>query len=307
MKIVYLILAHTDSAHLRKLVRALCYEDKVFFYIHIDARCDILPFTKALEGFSNVSFLKNRRKIYWGGYSMCEAEELLLEESLSSPYNFDRFILLSGLDYPLWSNTRMYDHYESNPNEIYMKAYNLSMVSVPRKIPQRIETYHFRDLPIDNALLRHFIIGGFMKIMNVFPIRKKNIIMDGRNRLFVYGGSQWFNLPRGCAEYVLKGMKNKVIRKYFKTSFAPDELLVHTILFNSQFKNDALCCSEDGIYPGLEEVTCSHCIEYQEGQSVFALNDYDKLITSDKMFCRKLQSGASDKLILLIDSYRNAH
>lgn len=304
MKIAYLILAHTDPHQLRRLIQALSVDGQVSFYVHIDARQDLSNFRKEVSDQSNVFFLGERKKIYWAGFSICEAEKLLLKEALSSKVEFDRFVLLSGLDYPLWSNDKMFDYYKKHPDIIYMMGYNLSKVKEPSKIPQRIKTYHFRDLPIDNAKLRHYIVGGMMKLMNVLPIHKKTFIEDDGRQLNIYGGSQWFNIPRSCAEYLLKRMDNSKVCRYFKTSFAPDELLVQTIIFNSNFRNCAINCFEDGIYPGLEKITYSHYIEYKGGQKVFGLIDYDKLIKSGKMFGRKFQTGISDDLLNRIDEYR---
>ena len=67
----------------------------------------------------------------------------------------------------------MLDEYNENSEKLYMKAYNLSIINEPKKTPQRIQTYHFRDLPIQNATLRKYIISGLMRIMNILPIKKK--------------------------------------------------------------------------------------------------------------------------------------
>jgi len=163
MKIAYLILAHTDPVQLKRLVLSLSLADKVSFFIHIDARQDIEKFKDEIAGLSNVFFLEKRVKIYWAGFSICNAEFLLLKHALLAEERFDRFVLLSGLDYPLWSNDKMFAYYKENPDVVYMKGYNLSKVIKPKKVPQRIETYHFRDLPIDNAKLRHYIVGGLMQ------------------------------------------------------------------------------------------------------------------------------------------------
>ena len=304
MKIAYLILAHTDPYQLKRLIQALSVEGQVSFYVHIDARKDLSVFKDEVSSLSNVYFLRERKKIYWAGYSICEAEKLLLKEALSSKTEFDRFVLLSGLDYPLWSNDKMFAYYQAYPKAVYMAGYNLSKVKEPKKIPQRIETYHFRDLPIDNAILRHYIVGGMMKLMNILPFRKRKYIETEGCQLSIYGGSQWFNIPRSCAEYLLKKMDDPNICRYFKTSFAPDELLVQTIIFNSDFKKDAIICLDDGIYPGLEKTTISHYIEYKGAQKVFSSIDYEKLIKSGKMFGRKFQTGISDDLLNRIDEYR---
>jgi len=141
--------------------------------------------------------------------------------------------------------------------------------------------------------------------MNILPIRKRKYIVENGYLLSIYGGSQWFNIPRNCAEYLLDRMNDSILRRYFRTSFAPDEMFVQTIIFNSEYKNNVIDCFEDGIYPGLEKITFSHYIEYKGGQKIFKLTDYDKLIKSKKMFCRKVKTGVSDELLNKINEYRN--
>ena len=91
MKIAYLILAHSDPNQLKRLVCALSVENKVSFFIHIDARQDIKCFKKEVSYLTNVFFIKEREVIYWGGFSICKAEKLLLKYALSSKTRFDRF------------------------------------------------------------------------------------------------------------------------------------------------------------------------------------------------------------------------
>lgn len=308
MKIAYLILAHTDPYQLKRLIKALYVENSTFFFVHIDAKQNIFPFIKALQDCSNCSFINRRIAINWGGYSLCKAERELLHESLNYKIKCDRFVLLSGLDYPLWSNERMFEEYRNNPNKLYVKAYNLSIIDTPKKIPLRIQTYHFRDLSIKNIKLRRYIIGSLMRLMNILPIKKKKVIQFDDKLWQVWGGSQWFNITRDCALYMLEVMENnKKLCKYFKTSLAPDELMIQTIIFNSPYKKYADAFEENGKYPGLEETSCTHYIEYKSAQKVFTEIDFEKLIDSGKMFCRKTQSGKSDILMRMIDKYRTSN
>lgn len=304
MRIAYLILTHTDPQQLKRLVASLYVADSTFFFIHVDAKQDIIPFQAALQDCHDYQFIPKRIAINWGGYSLCMAEKELLKASIQFTPICDRFILLSGLDYPLWSNKKMLDEYNRNTEKLYMKAYNLSLINEPKKIPQRIQTYHFRDLPIQNAALRKYIIGGLMRVMNILPIKKRRTIQFDNQTWSIWGGSQWFNMPRDCAIYVLSVMENnQSVCQYFKTSLAPDELMIQTIIFNSPYKAHAEMFNENGIYPGLEATSYTHYIEYKNAQKVFTENDFEKLKTSGKMFCRKVRTGISDKLITMIENY----
>ena len=135
MKIAYLILAHKDPFQLRRLIQALNMPGVTGFYIHIDAKTKADPFIEQVSGIDNCQFLfvKNRVAVFWGGMSICQAESELFHLALQHSPQFKRLILLSGQDYPLWSNKRIFDEIASHPQKLYMKAYNLSAIKCPPK------------------------------------------------------------------------------------------------------------------------------------------------------------------------------
>ena len=304
MKIAYLILAHTDAPQLGRLVRALAGPDNGIF-VHVDKKVDEAPFRQACDGTEQVRFVKNRVKVYWGGVSLWLAQTETIREALASKVRYDRFVLLTGTDYPLWSNKRIGEELDANPDREYIRCYNLSKVTSPRKVPQRVTTYHFRDIPINSSRWRHYVIGGLMQLMNRCPIRKRQYIETDSGRMDVYGGTQWWILTRQCVKYVIDTIdKDRHILKYFKTAFGPEELIVHTVVMHSPYAEHAVS-TEDGVYPGLQGAALTHYIIYNaQGQHIFTDCDYDTLIASDRMFCRKVISGASDELVRLIDERR---
>lgn len=308
MKIAYLIIVHTDELKLRRLVYSLTTADTGFF-VHVDKKVNITPFKNSCKYFDNVFFIEeNRIGVNWGGYSMCLAEKELIRMALQSDVNYDRFVLLSGLDYPLYSNQQITNELRIHPQREYMKGYNLTLIKQPIKIPHRVMVYHFRDLSLHNATLNRIVISILMRLMTLLPLKKKNFICCNGKRLDVYGGSQWWILTRRCVEYIYKEMDtNTTLCNYFKTSMAPDELMVQTIVFNSPFKHFAQCFEQNGIYPGLEKTTTTHYIEYAGAQKVFDENDFDTLMNSGKMFCRKTLTGISDRLMDLIDKVRGVY
>lgn len=304
MKLAYLILAHTDAPHLRRLVTALSAENTAFF-VHVDKKVDESPFRESCAGIPNVTFVKNRKKVYWGGWSIIAAEIEIIKEALRSDVKFDRFALITGTDYPIWSNNSIEKELSNNPNKEYIKCYNLTKVKEPKKVRQRVTTYHFRDLPVKGERWRHYIIGGLMVAMNHSPIRKNKRAKINGKKIDVYGGTQWWILTRGCMQQIVETVeKDKDLRRYFKTSFAPEEMMPHTIIMNSKYRDNVACYTEDGIYPGLEGAAYTHYIEYRGGQKTFTEKDYDLLLSSGRMFFRKVQTGVSDSLMDRLDERR---
>lgn len=307
MKIAYLISAHQDSAHFGRLVKSLYVNNVTAFFVHIDKKSDIHSFRKMLpdELLPSVVFLNSRCSVSWGGYSQCEYQKELIRTVFERGESFDRYFFISGLDYPLWSNERIINYLNNNPDKEFIKGMDLTNCFTPPKMQTRVVKFHYRDFFIGaNNNLRRLLIGMIREVIYFLGIRKNNYIVDEvGNRLNVYCGSSWWCLSYNCMRYIYEIICiEKRFETYFKTALAPDELMIHTIVFNSTFKDK--CILHKGEYPGLVGLTPLHYIEYEGAIAVWTERDFDKLVSSGKMFCRKLMTGVSDELIEKIDKYR---
>lgn len=304
MKIAYLIAAHTDATQLSRLLTSLNGGDKStsYFFIHIDKRVDIKPFKEKVRQ-NNVIFISKRIATHWGAYSQCRYQQNLMEACLSFGVIFDRVFFLSGLDYPLWSNARIEEYLEANPDKELIKGMNLTECCDPPKMQTRVKLYHYRDWSFGNNTVRRALYGGLRELLHLLHIQKKNYIDCDNVRYDIYCGSSWWCLTYSCMKYVYDVMtSNKALKRYFKSALAPDELFVQTIIFNSSYASKAILYK--GEYPGLVGLTPLHYIEYGKSIAVYTEKDYDKLISSGKMFFRKAQTGVSDALLDMIDKHR---
>lgn len=303
MKIAYLIAAHTDAVQLKRLVLAL-QESYCDFYIHIDKKADISLFQSTLNGL-RVHFVENRVSTNWGGYSQCEYQKALLKAVLNSGISYDRIFFLSGMDYPLWSNTEILDYLVQNPHREFIMGMNLSDCYEPRKMQTRVRQFHYRDLPISNPKINRILYGSIRELLWLLHIRKKNYITVGAEKYKIYCGSSWWCLTSGCLRYVYEFIcHHKEIERYLKTCLAPDEMLIQTIVFNSKFADNAILYK--GNYPGLVGLTPLHYIEYDGEIKTYTEGDFELLMKSGKMFVRKLKSGISDGLIDKINLIRKS-
>lgn len=305
MKIAYLILAHTDKTNLIRLINALNYKQSTGFFIHIDQKANFSDNEISPLVSRDILEIEIIKKYYvnWAGYSIIKAEYALIKKALASSIDYDRFILLSGLDYPLYSNKKIFEFFRLNKDTEYIKALNLSILFEPPKMLERIEIHHyFRDCNISNVFLKRLITGGSLKIMKLLPFRKKKLFLNSP----VYEGSQWWALTKECLVYIQMYCEahKKELKKYFQHSFAPDELYFHTIVFNSRFKTKSLLHNTN-YYPGLVGLTPLHYIEYNKTIEIYVEKDYSKLLSSKKMFCRKVRTDISDELLNRIDKYRD--
>jgi len=298
MKIAYLIEAHTDPQQLKRLIGAIKTPYTKFF-IHVDGKTDIQPFYDLIQD-DQVLFLTKRTKVYWGGYSQVIATTSLLKMVFDSKEHFERIVMISGQDYPIYSNQQIIDTFRANPDKQILKGYNITQGNFePQMI--KLKKFYFFDPPgnMFRRRIKSFLQRKKLKrSLQVFFNWKYND---------VFFGSDWWALTYDCAEYIYKTYKKSwIFRRYMEYCFAPSELFLHTIVFNSaKYAKHIEYCLPDEIKNGLESVTPLQYIDYRDGMRVLDENDFDTLINSGKMFLRKAATGKSDKLMDMLDNYRD--
>lgn len=241
----------------------------------------------------------------WGGFSQCKGQKVLLEACINSGKDYDRVFFLSGLDYVLVSDKEFHTFFEENKNKEFVCGANISTCGEARQ-ERKIKYYHlFRDVQFKSSFLRTAVKAGVRISLRLLGFRKPLSIPVGNTSWDVYYGSSWSSMTFECAKYVLKQMQeNKVVRHYFSTCYAPDELYIPTIVMNSEYGKRAIHCSnKENIY--LVNVTPLHYITYRKFIFTYDENDYDMLMSSGKIFVRKLVTGKSEKLIEMIDQHNS--
>lgn len=303
MKIAYCISAYKDAGQLDRLITALETSETIFF-IHVDGKVkDITPFRNVVNGHVGARLTRRRFFVQWGGWSQVRYQELFLRESVEA--GADRIVILTGQDYPLWGNLRLRDCFRHDSNRVLMTGMNLTQ-ALPPIPPMRklLEVRHFcRDLRVRNVMIYRILTAGLRRLMTIMPIRWQPYLKIDGERWDVWQSSGYFSVNNKQARYILERLEDKRIRDYFRFCFVPEELTIPTIVFNSPF---AQCAERYGNKPygGLSLLAYMHKFDYCATIKVYQEDDYDSLIQSDKMFCRKVISGASDELVRLIDEHR---
>ena len=308
MKIAFLILAHSDIDQLKRLCVKLV--DYGHLYIHIDKKTGkdyvrlLTLFIDSIGLSGNVKIINKRVNVAWGGYSQVMALKNLLEVALDEKEpRYDRLFVISGLCYPLLSPQKMLSYCNNNKNMEFLMAYNISRGDdITQK--QRVALYHyFRDIPLPHkSVLRKVIVGGSKLFLKYLQIRKKPYLMIDETRWDVYASSSWVGLTGNCCSYVLDQLNNnRNIARYFKTSYASDEMVIATIIMNSDYREKAfLVDSYD-----FEKLSMLHYLHYTDHIWTYDEKDYETMMESGKPFVRKLVSGKSEKLIETINKYHN--
>ena len=233
MKQAYLIIAHDKIEQLKFLVSLLDYK-KHDIYILFDKKAQInREMKEQIESVVKESTLYFTKEIpiYWGDYSLVEAELELFTTALKNN-DYSMYHLLSGVDLPLDTAENIYNFFDER------KDYNfLTMVSdelfEKNKIYERVSfkylVPHLSSRSINNKILkkglniyRRFEIG-LQRILKIDFFKKFNLELKY--------ASNWCSLNNVAVEKLIEN--SSLIKNAFKSGKVQDELFVPTILYSS--------------------------------------------------------------------------
>lgn len=289
MKIAFLILAHNEPLLLSRLCNRLCNVGDV--YVHLDKKADENEFKLNHD----VCIIPERISVSWGGWSMIDATLALIKHSRYEK-KYQKYVLLSGQDYPIVSDQILESKILSDCSGYravdIIKNYN------GLEYHDHIKKYYFYDsanytYKFGNTITRivRRIING---IMNQF--HKK---IDKEKYVYLHS-SQWWNLDSESIDYILNNhTKGKYLYDLYKYSFAPDEHYFSTLIFNSELEGKIKIINTKKI--GNVSKANLHIID-NNLKRVFTLDDFEEIISSNKLFVRKVTLKSSLSLIDKLDS-----
>lgn len=289
IKIAYICLCHTDPVFVAKTAKSLQYESDGFF-IHVDNKQDITPFVAACDGIENVHFVKKRIDNYWGGYNSIVATMKTIKLALSTD-NYDRFVLLQGQDYPLYSPKEIHDFFEAHRDIEFCKAKNISVSKIKKDYTKCCGFWLMDVRPVFPVKYIRTLLHRF----NTLGIKYRSSTFKGKNEKWsIYHGWAQFALTNDCIKYVLNVYENNVsYNRYMKHRFPPDEIYIHTIIHNSPFK-DKVSKDVINVRSGEETLINLTYFEYPMYVTVFTnKDDYKWLRNTGCLFVRKVNSSSS--------------
>ena len=230
MKQAYLIIAHNKIEQLKFLISLLDYE-KHDFYILFDQKARITSNQKnelkQVLTKSNMFFTKEI-PIYWGDYSLVEAE-LELFETASKQDEYSMYHLLSGVDLPLDTAENIFNFFDSK------KEYNfLTMVSdtlyrnnnIYERVAYQTFLPNLSSRSVNNLFFKK-LISLYRKI-EVGVQRFFKIDLFKKYHLDLKYASNWCSLNQKGVNKILE--EKELIKTIFKRTKVSDELFVPTIL-----------------------------------------------------------------------------
>lgn len=286
IKIAYLITAYHEYDHLKRLISAL-QDNSVSFYIHIDKNSSM---PTNLTEFENVHFIK-RQKVWWGGWSHQEAILNLMSQAVKQ--NYDYYSLISGSDYPIKSNQYLYDILEKGGEFISIKE------GFPSEMKRGwVKNFYFdlfyRRKP-NKPLWKRAVLKLEKKISLHFP--RENYPFEK-----VFFGPTWWVLSHSTIVYILDFLKsNPQYEKFFKNSFCSEEILIPTIIGNSDIRNlkGNLTYVDWSVHPGPAFISERHIGIFE---SEFVKNEIGDNVA---FFARKFKNSDQDLLQIIDNQLRS--
>lgn len=289
MKIAYLILVHNNARHLERLIQSLLFENTEIF-VHVDKKRDINQFANFKDN-EKVHYIKERVSVNWGGYSMVKAQLNLLR---STRTEFDYYILLSGVDYPVKSNEYIKEYLTLNNGKNFIGAEAMPLSHKPM---DRLSTFHLEGGIRAKGIKKYFIKLGNQILK--YTINKRALPCD----LIPYAGSQWWALHKDFVKHLLIYLEeNEEIEKFYKNTFIPDEMFFQTLIMNSAFKESVRGTLT---YTDWEMGPAPYPSIIQKMHLPYIYGDQEsKGYRREYFFARKFDEESSD-LLDEIDKYRN--
>lgn len=267
--IAVLILAHKNFNQVRRLINTL-KNDNVDVFMHVDKKAGFNQ-----NDFKDINLIDKRFDIGWGDSSMVDATIYSLNYILNNK-DYTHFILMSGQDYLIKPISDIVQFLDLNKEKNYITI-------------GKIE-----DENTKNRYLKYRFKNKYLDKISVKLLKRKDIFEN----MTPCWGSQWWILNQKVIKYIVKKYNDEFNKKIKYTS-CMDEVFIQTILYNSKFKDTIVCDNKYYID------WSNHKKGLNKGNpDVLTQKDFNKIIESNKFFCRKVDINEDEKLLDMLDEYR---
>jgi len=301
----YLILAHKNPLQLSRMIERLD-DGASKFFIHLDAKTPIEPFTACLEG-AHIRFIEPRERCVWGDFSIVRATIHLMEAASKEQ---GVFILMSGQDYPIQSQGYINAFLVSNKEFDFIEIEPLEEKWKPKMVKDKLEHYHIlhseeRGHSNCYAPFRHCSV--FQKVRTLMHLLKGRLSRKNFRLLCSlpkrvapferqYAGSQFWAFSERTFYAVLHYIREHkaALEEYYKYTSSPDEIYFHSVLMDLVAKDSTIKLKEQITY-----------VNYFRKNNVFVTEDFDKLTSAKgKIFARKFDTDIDIEILNKLDSYQ---
>lgn len=300
----YLILAHKNPQQLTRMIKALDNGDSKFF-IHLDAKTPIEPFTTQLQD-EHIIFIPERERCVWGDFSIVLAT-IHLMEAAAKAQNKGFFILMSGQDYPIKPMGELDAFLEENAHCDFIDYLPLEQKWKPKMVKDKMNHYHIlhSETRGDSNCYASFSRSSlFQKGRTLWHLLKGRLSLENFKKLrqlprreapFVqqYAGSQFWAFSENTFYDVLTYIQkhHEELELYYQYTSSPDEVFFHSILLNLQKKNKKTELKPSLTYVNWERKGVQLPVLFKE-------SDLEELLSQKERFFARKFDVEIDKAIL---------
>lgn len=286
-RLAFLLLAHHDSAQLERLCGRLAGHA---IFIHIDQRAKDFPVERiaALPGVVMVP----RIPVFWGDFSVVEATLTLLRTAHAQG-PFDRYILLSGACYPTRSMVDLEAAFTAEPEREWISL-------TPITTGSHLQTMIGRRWRMAPFTTNRSLDGKLRTVWNkVTKMLGRTIATE--TGMTPYFGNQFFALTGPCVQHVLSVTKsNSQLLQAYRSVYAPDEHVLHTIVGNSAFGAHGHAVPDQGAATNLDAPL--HVVATNHERTFTSEDELPLIKSSGRFFLRKVSSTKSQPLLDRMDA-----
>ncbi len=285
MRIAFLIAAHHLPEQLARLARRLA-NGRNALLIHVDRRTPERVYREMVAlcaPLPNVSFLTPRRSVHWADFSQVEVQLAGMRTARQRFPDAQYVAIISGQCYPLLANEEIERRLRDLDGASWIESHPMPVREWSNGM-EFLQDWHFR-------IGRRWIVSQtgsrrlHHKIMQLVLPRRP--VPQG---LTAYKGSAYFVLERRACDHVLAfAERRRDVARYFRFSFASDEMFVQSILGTSTLP---LLCER------------THYIRFSGGRlnpDTLTLADIGVMRESGKLFARKFDTRADDAILGALD------
>lgn len=278
MKQAILITAYKNIEHLIRIVDF--FNDDYSFYIHIDKKSNLDEAKiNELKADKKVKLVSRQYSVNWGSLEHLKAILLLAQECVKNTET--KYVhLITGQDFPIKSPEYISTFLKENYGTEFMTGSALPHPLWKNGGMHRINYYNLYEC-FNGRNWQRIFIKGLVLAQKAIGYKRKL----PANLPQLHGGSTYWTLTAGAVRYILNFLdKNKNILETFKYTFCSEEILLHTILMNSPFKEKI-------------RQNSLRFIEWEHRDGISPANlderDYENIKNSDALFARKFEYPVS--------------
>ena len=276
MKHCVIMTAYHDLPMINRVISKIPYDWDI--YIHVDAKseikvCDIDPRAEVYK----------IKKIYWGAWEHIWVFCFLLKEA-SFKNNYDYYHLITGQDY-FASNPGNFDQILGDNKDNYVGVFSIPNKNWGWEGGEKIFKYKTISSFAD-------IRKPFPKFLNklLFLIQKFLGLTKQLPSLELYGGSVYSSLHREFVEWMLKDKSAHDLLNSLRHTTCAEEVYIPTLIMNSPYRSK--CINRNLRYDDWS---------VHPAPKFLHTNDFDRIVNSNSLFCRKVDSTKSQDLLDRLD------